>query len=81
MMKKILVIEISNNKLVSILPEEGQTEKDFKGNEKKKELQLFREGFTEEVQEAIAKRIEEYIKSTEGNSGLLNDFFELEEEM
>jgi hypothetical protein len=61
-LKTILNVEITSPDSMDVLPEEGQTEEEFKSKEKQKELRDFRKKFAKEYHQCILKFIKDYFK-------------------
>jgi len=76
-MKTKIILEIETPDTLGILPEEGQSEDDFKGEEKQKELKDFRENYCKELREGVVKYIQDYFDNGYFEEGFLEDMEEL----
>ncbi len=72
--KIIVEIETPDAKDTTTVPEAGQSEDDFKGNEE--ELKAFREGYAKDLHSAILGRVLRYL-----DSELEEQFLDCEEEL
>jgi len=64
-MKKTIVIELELPDKLEVYPEEGQSEDDFKGKAKQKELEAFRKQFALDVQKTVMDAAKQYIEDFE----------------
>ncbi len=64
-MKKQITIEVELPEALEVYPEEGQSEEDFKGKAKQKELEAFRKKFTQDVQTTVIDAVKQYVEDFE----------------
>jgi len=64
-MKTKLIIEIETPDTLEVFPEEGDSDEDYEGKEKQKELQEFRKEFVTDIHDGIVKTIINYVDKSD----------------